>query len=88
VPLPALTDSHGGGDLEILRVLGEHLATGEHEHLVSSLEASLPSHALAFLAERSRQLGGVRIEVPGIFMPEPAVQPSSSPVPPDSFQLP
>jgi hypothetical protein len=72
VSLPAMVDSHGGGDLELLRVLGEYLTTGQHEYLVSSLVASLPSHLLAFLAERSRQLGGVRIEVPSNLMPEPS----------------
>lgn len=68
IPLPATVDSHGGGDLELLRILGEHLETGRHEELMSSLEASLPSHILAFLAETSRQRGGIRIDVPRILL--------------------
>src|SRR5690606_31810927 len=64
VRLPATRDSHGGGDLELLRILGEHLTASRHEELVSSLHASLPSHSLAFLAEESRHNGGIRVRVP------------------------
>ncbi|HEX7051935.1 MAG TPA: Gfo/Idh/MocA family oxidoreductase [Longimicrobiales bacterium] len=70
IPLPAAADSHGGGDLELLRTLYEHLTTGQHIDIMSSLETSLPSHVLAFLAEDSRRRGGARIEVPAIFVPE------------------
>lgn len=67
IPLPPIIDSHGGGDYELLRVLGEHLSAGRHREVMSSLSASLPSHILAFLAERSRELGGKRIVVPENF---------------------
>ncbi len=69
LPLPAFADHHGGGDLALLHALNEHLASGEHLGLMTSLETSLPSHVLAFLAEESRRAGGARIEVPAIFVP-------------------
>lgn len=71
MPLPPTTDSHGGGDLQLLRLLGEHLDSGRHQELVSSLEASIPSHVLAFLAERSRELGGKKVAVPANLFPAP-----------------
>ncbi|MEX2570271.1 MAG: Gfo/Idh/MocA family oxidoreductase [Gemmatimonadota bacterium] len=67
--LPGVSDSHGGGDLRLLRMLSEHLTTGAHASLVTSLESSLPSHALAFLAEESRLEGSVKVPVPDIFSP-------------------
>ncbi len=69
VELPAVNDSHGGGDLRLLQILGEHLTDGSHEGLMTSLEASLPSHALAFLAEESRKEGAVKKPIPEIFSP-------------------
>ncbi len=67
LPLPAFADSHGGGDLALLHALHAHLTTGEHEDVMTSLETSLPSHVLAFLAEESRRAGGERVMVPDIF---------------------
>ncbi|HEX6940276.1 MAG TPA: Gfo/Idh/MocA family oxidoreductase [Longimicrobiales bacterium] len=67
LPLPAFADAHGGGDLALLHALHEHLTTGEHHDIMTSLETSLPSHVLAFLAEESRRAGGERVEVPDIF---------------------
>jgi hypothetical protein len=65
VGLPAFgTDSHGGGDYELLVALGEHLRDGRHAELVTSLAASVPSHTLAFLAEESRRAGGAPLAVP------------------------
>lgn len=58
------TDSHGGGDYELLVALGEHLRDGSHAEMVTSLSASVPSHVLAFLAEESRRAGGMPREVP------------------------
>ncbi|MQA92706.1 MAG: gfo/Idh/MocA family oxidoreductase [Gemmatimonas sp.] len=69
IQLPGTSDSHGGGDLRLLRMLYEHLTTGAHADLVTSLESSLPSHVLAFLAEESRREGAVKIPVPEIFSP-------------------
>ncbi|HEX7090598.1 MAG TPA: Gfo/Idh/MocA family oxidoreductase [Longimicrobiales bacterium] len=66
VALPGTADSHGGGDLALLQALNEHLNGGEHLSLVTSLETSLPSHVLAFLAEESRRNGSRRIEVPPV----------------------
>ena len=67
IPLPAYADAHGGGDLALLQALHAHLTTGEHEDVMTSLETSLPSHVLAFLAEESRRAGGERVTVPDIF---------------------
>ncbi|MEX2583622.1 MAG: Gfo/Idh/MocA family oxidoreductase [Gemmatimonadota bacterium] len=69
IDLPGTSDSHGGGDLRLLRMLYEHLATGAHAGLVTSLESSLPSHVLAFLSEESRTEGAVKMPVPEIFSP-------------------
>ncbi len=69
VSLPPPTDSHGGGDLYLLRLLYEHLTGGTHASLVTSLQTSLPSHALAFLAEDSRREGSIKIPIPEVFSP-------------------
>lgn len=69
VELPVPGDSHGGGDLQLLRMLYEHLAEGAHAPMMTSLESSLPSHALAFLAEESRKEGAVKMPIPEIFSP-------------------
>lgn len=73
VPLPGEGDSHGGGDLELLYVLNEHLTAGGHDELVTSLQSSLTSHALAFLAEESRLHENRKVPVPEIFAPVKAV---------------
>jgi predicted dehydrogenase len=67
VPLPPSDDHHGGGDLALLRTLREHLTTGAHQHVMSSLESSIASHVLAFLADESRLKGGTPLPVPAIF---------------------
>ena len=69
VELPPMNDSHGGGDLRLLHTLHEHLTQGDHASLMTSLEASLPSHAIAFLAEESRKEGAVKKPIPEIFSP-------------------
>lgn len=74
VPLPVTAgDSHGGGDLELLHHLHPHLSRGEHREIVTSLQSSLASHVLAFLAEDSRLQGGARMPVPDIFDPAGAL---------------
>lgn len=75
-------DYHGGGDVQLLYALNEHLTTGGHREIMSSLSSSLASHALAFLAERSRRNKSVRIPVPEIFAPDgpdPALRKRTSP---------
>jgi predicted dehydrogenase len=67
VPVPVADDHHGGGDLALLRTLWEHLQTGAHAHVMSSLESSIASHVLAFLADESRLKGGSPMPVPAIF---------------------
>src|SRR5690606_30092450 len=67
VPLPPSDDHHGGGDFALLRTLHEHLTTGAHTHVMSSLESSIASHVLAFLADESRLRGGAPLPVPAIF---------------------
>ncbi len=65
-PLP-WGDHHGGGDLALLRTLYEHLENGAHREVVTSLESSVTSHVLAFLADDSRLQGGIPLPVPGVF---------------------
>lgn len=67
IPLPVTDDHHGGGDLALLHTLNQHLTTGAHSHVMSSLETSIASHVLAFLADESRLNGGVPLPVPAIF---------------------
>lgn len=67
IPVPASEDHHGGGDEALLRTLGEHLRSGAHAHVMSSLESSIASHVLAFLADESRLKGGSPLPVPAIF---------------------
>jgi len=71
VDLPEVEDRHGGGDLGLLRALSEHLTHGAHAEIMSSLQASVLSHVLAFLAEDSRVAGGARLPVSYAFVPEP-----------------
>jgi hypothetical protein len=67
VPLPPSEDHHGGGDVALLRTLRDHLIRGEHAHIMSSLESSIASHVLAFLADQSRLQSGTPLPVPAIF---------------------
>lgn len=67
VPLGVADDHHGGGDLALLQVLYEHLTTGAHRQVMTSLESSIASHVLAFLADESRLKGGSPLPVPAIF---------------------
>jgi hypothetical protein len=69
--LPEVEDRHGGGDLGLLRALSDHLRNGTETEIVSSLESSVLSHVLAFLAEDSRVAGGARLPVSYAFVPEP-----------------
>ena len=66
---PALPsgDHHGGGDLALLRTLYEHLERGLHDEVMTSLETSVTSHVLAFLADDSRLQGGAPLPVPAVF---------------------
>lgn len=66
VPIPEVEDSHGGGDLQLLYSLHRHLAEGSEGEVMTSLESSLPSHAIAFIAEESRRRRR-RLAVPDIF---------------------
>jgi hypothetical protein len=67
IPVPCSDDHHGGGDLALLRTLREHMQTGAHSEIMSSLESSIASHVLAFLADESRRTGGSPLPVPAIF---------------------
>ncbi len=66
IPLGPALDSHGGGDLQLLFALAGHLTEGTYRELITSLESSVPSHLLAFLAEESRMQGGQRLRVPSV----------------------
>jgi hypothetical protein len=67
VPIPVAEDHHGGGDLALLQTLYEHLTTGAHREVMTSLESSIASHVLAFLADESRTKAGSPLPVPAIF---------------------
>jgi hypothetical protein len=67
IPIPVAEDHHGGGDLSLLRTLHEHLTTGAHREVMTSLESSIASHVLAFLADESRTKAGTPLPVPAIF---------------------
>lgn len=67
VPVPLAEDHHGGGDVALLRTLHEHLTTGAHREVMTSLQGSIASHVLAFLADESRRKGGAPLPVPAIF---------------------
>lgn len=69
VPLPALIDSHGGGDLHFLLALREHVAHGRDANRITSLENSLASHVLAFLAEESRAHDNKKVAVSPLMIP-------------------
>jgi hypothetical protein len=66
LPIPEAADSHGGGDLQLLHSLHEHLTEGSESEVMTSLRSSLPSHAIAFIAEESRRRRR-RLAVPDIF---------------------
>ncbi|HEX6071150.1 MAG TPA: Gfo/Idh/MocA family oxidoreductase [Longimicrobiaceae bacterium] len=80
VPIPEAADSHGGGDLQLLLSLHEHLTQGTQGEVMTSLRSSLPSHAIAFIAEESRRRRR-RLAVPDIFGDE-ARKPARLPRPP------
>lgn len=74
-------DSHGGGDLHLLVALHEHLASGAHADVMTSLATSLGSHVLAFLAEESRTHGNVKMLLGSVPMPDAFAQPATDLVP-------
>jgi predicted dehydrogenase len=80
VPIPEAVDSHGGGDLHLLYSLHEHLTAGTEREVMTSLKSSLPSHAIAFIAEESRRRRR-RLAVPDIFGGAPK-RPARLPRPP------
>lgn len=67
IPLPPALDHHGGGDLALLETLHAHLTTGAHREVITSLDSSIASHVLAFLADDSRLKAGSPQPVPAIF---------------------
>lgn len=75
IALPPGGDSHGGGDLGLLRALARHLRTGEGREMVTSLRSSVLSHVLAFLAEQSRLGDGVPLPVSSVMVPPETLAP-------------
>ena len=67
LPLETRGDPHGGGDLALLRALHEHVQNGSNADVMTSLESSITSHVLAFLADDSRLQGGWPLPMPAIF---------------------
>lgn len=54
---------HGGGDNQMVKEFAEMLLTGKEPAGITSLEASLNSHYVAFAAEESRKKGGVPVSI-------------------------
>lgn len=79
--LPPVMDSHGGGDLELLRSLHEHLTEAKHCDVMTSLERSLTSHVMAFLAEESRSCDNAKIRISPTLVPEELRQPAGETLP-------
>jgi predicted dehydrogenase len=69
IPLPEGGDPHGGGDLQMLRGLHEHLSEGKHWGMVTSLRQSIAGHVLAFLAEESRLADNAKLPVSETLIP-------------------
>ncbi len=51
--------THGGGDLRIMDSFVKAVRSGDKRHVLTSVEASLDSHLMAFAAEKSRKEGRV-----------------------------
>ncbi len=87
IPVPVFGDPHGGGDYHLLRALHHHLIHGGGGDVMTSLQSSLASHVLAFLAEESRTMDGAKVVVSPALIPdalaEPATMEFPAPVPPD-----
>ncbi|MCA9722998.1 MAG: Gfo/Idh/MocA family protein [Gemmatimonadales bacterium] len=81
VPLPDLGDPHGGGDLQLLLALNEHIRQGRHGDMITSLEHSLASHVLAFLAEESRVSDNAKLAVSPMLIPAALLDPEAVSVP-------
>lgn len=79
--LPDVGDPHGGGDLHLLMALGSHIRQQKSGDVLTSLENSLASHVLAFLAEESRQGGNAKIAVSPTIIPEVLIQAEAVSVP-------
>ncbi len=81
VALPEVADlqGHGGGDLELLHALSDHLDAGAHGDLMTSLESSLTSHILAFLADESRTNENVKLPVSDALIPDRLMDPGPAP---------
>lgn len=72
--LPELNDPHGGGDLHLLLALSRHIRIEPDCDTLTSLEHSLTSHVLAFLAEESRQRDNAKIPVLPTMIPAELIQ--------------
>lgn len=55
VPVPAVSDRHGGGDFNLLNEFIDAVRTGDTSGIVSGADISLETHALAFAAELARK---------------------------------
>lgn len=59
----ALDDGHGGGDYYLYRDFKEYITTGNQSVSRTSIEKSIESHVVGFLAEESRRRGGEAMRV-------------------------
>ena len=59
----ALDDGHGGGDYCLYRDFKEYITTGNQSVSRTSIEKSIESHVVGFLAEESRRRGGEAMRV-------------------------
>ena len=80
IPLPNIHDRHGGGDLGLLRALHDYLTEGRHPEVMTSLQSSVLSHVLAFLAEDSRRSNGGLLPVSDAFVPSRLMEQDGDPV--------
>ncbi len=74
IVVPDIGDPHGGGDLHLLMALGSHIRERKSGDVLTSLENSLASHVLAFLAEESRQRDNAKVPVSPTIIPEALIQ--------------
>ena len=51
-------DTHGGGDIELVKDFVRYVRDGEMSISCTSLDASLLGHLVVFLADESRENGG------------------------------
>ena len=57
------TEGHGGGDEELIRDFVEYMRTGKQSVSCTAIENSIAGHMTVFLADKSRESGGVMLPI-------------------------